>query len=211
MLRWFWISDSPVWDLEIPKPIISQSQPVSGDIFICRTKYRTFAQHDFQNTWASAVPWFDPGKHSLNRGSHSIFGSWHLVCLHIWFLLVCIICLCLLAHFALVLFAYLVSVCYIFDFCLLYICFCLLGIRFLFVTYLIFVCYVFDFCLLYIWFLFVIYLISVCIFGFSLVVCQTWCLSCWLAPRDTHSCSWTAESAHHLHHHHQNHHHHHHQ
>ena len=101
-MRWFWISDSPVWDLEIPKPIISQSQSVSGDIFICRTKYRTFAQHDFQNTWASAVLWFYPGKHSLNRGSHSIFGSRHLVCLHIWFLFV----------------IYLISVSYIFDFLL---------------------------------------------------------------------------------------------
>ena len=38
-------SDSPVWDFEIPKPIISQSHPVSGDIFICQTKYKTFSLH----------------------------------------------------------------------------------------------------------------------------------------------------------------------
>ena len=36
-------SDSPVWDFEIPKPIISQSRAVSGDIFVCQTKYKTFA------------------------------------------------------------------------------------------------------------------------------------------------------------------------
>ena len=163
-------SDSPVWDFEIPKPIISQSHPVSGDIFICQTKYKTFSLHHnfllileiFQS------PQLESGNLYLKPGI-----SWMCTYLvspggvFLW----CIFCSVSYWHILLMFLLFFSEV--YFLHCISWICAHL----------------VFSWCISWI--------CAHLVFSWCISGAAPGLVSGWLAPRDTHSCSWTAQSSHH--------------
>ena len=180
-------SDSPVWDFEIPKPIISQSHPVSGDIFICQTKYKTFSLHHnfllileiFQSPQLeSGNLYLKPGiswmcTYLVSPGGvflWCIFCSvsyWHILLMFLLFFLRCIFCIVFPGY---------VHIWFspgVLLWCISWICAHL----------------VFSWCISWI--------CAHLVFSWCISGAAPGLVSGWLAPRDTHSCSWTAQSSHH--------------